>query len=288
MGALSATVSHLPSVSTGSLSSYISTVKGFPVLDREEEVQLFTRFQNEGDLDAARTIVLAHLRYVVYIANSYRGYGLPLEDLIQQGSIGLMKSVKRFDLHHEVRLVTFAVYWIKAEIHEFILKNWRLVKVATTKAQRKLFFNLRKSKKNMGWLNTDEVAQIASDLGVKQEEVREMESRLSSTDESYDPPSYGVDEDEHPRSPAGYLTYEGDGDPQLLVSEEEIRTQQEMGLDVALGQLDERSLDIVRSRWLSDEKVGLKALSEKYGVSMERIRQIESKALENMQGALLA
>jgi len=272
---------HLPALSTGSLQAYLDSVHAIPVLSREEELELFERFQGDNDLDAARRIVLSHLRYVVYIARGYMGYGLPLEDLIQQGNVGLMKSVKKFDTSRDVRLVSFAVHWIKAEIHEYILKNWKIVKVATTKAQRKLFFNLRKSKERLGWFSREEVQQVADDLGVKAEEVLEMESRLSGRDESFEP--VADDDEDEGYGPANYLTVGEQGDPAWVVEGEEIEEVQNEGLRRALDSLDARARDIVEQRWMGETKVGLKELAEKYDVSMERIRQIERKAFEKMQ-----
>jgi RNA polymerase sigma-32 factor len=276
---------YLPVVGTGSLQSYIDAVHQIPVLDREEEAELFIRLQQDDDLDAARRIIMANLRYVVYVARTYKGYGLPVEDLIQQGNVGLMKSVRRFDLQYKVRLISFAIHWIKAEIHDFILKNWRVVKVATTKAQRKLFFNLRKAKQHLGWFNSEEVKLVAGDLGVKPEEVMEMESRLAGVDESYD--LTGQDEDGG-QAPVTYLTRGQSENPGLLLEHEESTEVQISGLHRALQHLDDRSLDIVRSRWLGEKKTGLKELGEKYGVSLERIRQIEAKALEKMQACIEA
>ncbi|MDA1298997.1 MAG: RNA polymerase sigma factor RpoH [Proteobacteria bacterium] len=272
---------HLPALNTGSLQAYLDSVQRIPVLERDEEVALFRRFQEQNDLDAVRQIVMSHLRYVVYIARGYQGYGLPLEDLIQQGNLGLMKSVRKFSLDHEVRLVSFAVHWIKAEIHEFILKNWKIVKVATTKAQRKLFFNLRKAKERLGWFNAEEVNSVAEDLGVKPDEVIEMERRLTLTDESFEPVDH--DDDDFLPGPSGYLSGGETEDPAWVVADEEITDIQSAGLSNALGALDARSRDIVASRWLGDTKMGLKELAEKYGVSMERIRQIEARAFEKMQ-----
>ena len=274
-------VQHLPALSTGSLQGYLDTVQRIPVLDKDEEVKLFRRFQDEEDLDAARSIVMSHLRYVVFIARGYTGYGLPLEDLIQQGNVGLMKSVRRFSLDHKVRLVSYAVHWIKAEIHEFILKNWKIVKVVTTKAQRKLFFNLRKTKQRLGWFNQEEVDQVAKTLGVKPREVMEMERRLTVVDEPFE--SVDPDEDHFRPGPAGYLTAGEIEDPAMLAADEEIREMQSRDLQSALESLDDRARDIVTSRWLMDSKAGLRELSEKYGVSMERIRQIEARAFEKMQ-----
>lgn len=281
-----ASTSQLPVVSTGTIQGYLDSVHQIPILSAEEERALFERFQREEDLEAARQLIISHLRYVVYVARGYAGYGLPLEDLIQQGNVGLMKSVKRFDLKHGVRLVSFAVHWIKAEIHEYILKNWKIVKVATTKAQRKLFFNLRKQKERLGWFNADEVNQVASDLGVKPEEVLEMESRLANVDESFEPVT--VDDDEFIASPSGYLSAGEEEDPAYLTAEaEEVEVQHE-GLMEALASLDDRSRDIIESRWLQEEKVSLKELAEKYGVSLERIRQVEAKAFKTMQPFIAA
>tara|TARA_R110002072_G_scaffold20841_4_gene75181 strand:- start:527 stop:1393 length:867 start_codon:yes stop_codon:yes gene_type:complete len=273
---------HLPTLSSGSLQSYLDSVQQIPVLTKEEEIDLFRQFQDQDDLDAARTIILSHLRYVAYVARSYTGYGLPLEDLIQQGNIGLMKSVKRFNLDNEVRLVTFAVHWIKAEIHEYILKNWKIVKVATTKAQRKLFFNLRKAKDKLGWFSANDVARVAADLNVKPEEVREMESRLGQVDTSFDMTA-NDDEDNFTSSPSLYLAGNENDDPAWVAADEEVTEIRSQGLVTALASLDDRARDIVQSRWLSDDKAGLKELSEKYSVSMERIRQIEARSFEKMQ-----
>ena len=276
-----------PVLSTGTLQSYLDSIQQISVLTAEEETKLFQRFQVNEDLDAARELVMSQLRYVAYIARGYSGYGLPLEDLIQQGNVGLMKSVKKFDLSHGVRLVSFAVHWIKAEIHEYVLKNWKIVKVATTKAQRKLFFNLRKAKGRLGWFNSDEVSQVASDLGVKPEEVLEMESRLANFDESFEPATSN-DEDEFNYSPSGYLSHGETEDPSFLASEEEQAAIMSCGLIDALKSLDERSRDIVEARWLQGEKTSLKELAEKYGVSLERIRQVEAKAFKTMQPFLQA
>ena len=276
-----AQTSSIPVIATGSLQSYLDSIQQIRILERHEEEELFRQFQEQDDLEAARRLVLSHLRYVVYIAKGYSGYGLPLEDLIQQGNVGLMKSVKKFDLQHGVRLVSFAVHWIKAEIHDYILKNWKIVKVATTKAQRKLFFNLRKSKQRLGWFNSEEIKLVAADLGVKPQEVLEMEGRLASTDESYE--SLAIDDDDYSSGPSSYLTYEEEAGPSDLVEREEYQDFQYAGLKVALAALDDRSRDIVSARWLGEDKLSLKSLAEKYGVSLERIRQIESKALQRMQ-----
>jgi len=276
---------QLPILSSGSLQGYLDSVQRIPILSREEERALFADFQEKDDLQAARTLVLSHLRYVAYIARSYTGYGLPLEDLIQQGNIGLMKSVKKFSLDHDVRLVSFAVHRIKAEIHEYILKNWKIVKVATTKAQRKLFFNLRKAKDRLGWFNHAEVQQVAADLGVKPEEVLEMENRLGSFDESFELPANG--DDDMLMGPVTYLTHGESMDPAWQAEDEELQSLNTTGLIQALHSLDARSRDIVESRWLADSKSGLKEMAEKYGVSMERIRQIEVRAFEKMQAFLV-
>jgi len=276
-----AQTSPIPVVATGSLQSYLDSIQQIRILERHEEEELFRQFQEQDDLEAARRLVLSHLRYVVYIAKGYSGYGLPVEDLIQQGNVGLMKSVKKFDLQHGVRLVSFAVHWIKAEIHDYILKNWKIVKVATTKAQRKLFFNLRKSKQRLGWFNSEEIKLVAADLGVKPQEVLEMEGRLASTDESYE--SLAIDDDDYSSGPSSYLTYEEEAGPSDLVEREEYQEFQYAGLKAALAALDDRSRDIVSARWLGEDKLSLKSLAEKYGVSLERIRQIESKALQRMQ-----
>ena len=271
----------LPFAADGGLQAYINTVYQVPVLEREEESELVLRFEEHGDLEAARHLVTAHLRYVVYIARSYRGYGFLLEDLIQQGNIGLMKSVRRFQRGYGVRLITFAVHWIKAEIHEYLLRNWRIVKVATTKAQRKLFFGLRKAKKRLGPLNRQEAEQIARDLKVKASEVLEMDQRLIRNDASFDLP-VGQDESETALAPVAYLKAQ-DEDPARLVAETEAAEYQSAALRQALADLDPRSLDIVRSRWLGETKASLKELAGKYGVSLERIRQIEVKALARMK-----
>ncbi len=277
----SAYLHHLPVLNSGSLQGYLDSVQSIPILSRKEEFDLFEQYLKQDDLDAVRKIVMSHLRYVVYIARGYMGYGLPLEDLVQQGNVGLMKSVKRFSLEHRVRLVSFAVHWVKAEIHEFILKNWKIVKVATTKAQRKLFFNLRKAKKRLGWFSHEEVGQVANDLGVKPEEVLEMERRLTVNDESYEP--VDTEQEECSSCPASYLSLGEIEDPSLVAEDDELTDIQHEGLEVALAALDERSRDIVTNRWLTDSKVGLKELAEKYGISMERIRQIEARSFEKMR-----
>ena len=271
----------------GSLEAYIGAVHQIPVLSVEDEQALAHRFRADEDLDAARELVHSHLRFVVHVARGYNGYGLPLGDLIQEGNIGLMKAVKRFDPDMGVRLVSFAVHWIRAEMHEFILKNWRIVKVATTKAQRKLFFNLRKSKKRLGWLNAEEVRTVAADLKVSEREVLEMESRLSGRDIGFDAPT--SDDDDHaPPSPAAYLRADAE-DPSQAYEREDSEDNQLTLLREGLGQLDERSRDIVQRRWLDDEsKVTLQELADEYGVSAERIRQVEANALKKMKALFAA
>ena len=280
MTTLPAQAITLPALSSNSLGSYIQAVGRIPALTREQEIALFERYQQDEDLDAVREIVMSHLRYVVFIARGFSGYGLPVEDLIQQGNVGLMKSVKKFSLDHEVRLISLAVHWIKAEIHEYILKNWKIVKVATTKAQRKLFFNLRKNKQRLGWFSQQEVDAVAESLGVQPKDVLEMESRMSGIDESFDEPDA---EDDEFAAPAAYLSSGEEGDPAWVSADDEVTDLQSQGLQGALASLDERSRDIVESRWLVEPKTGLKELASKYNVSMERIRQLEKKAFSKMQ-----
>jgi RNA polymerase sigma-32 factor len=267
----------------GSLEAYIDRVSRIPVLSREQEVELARRYRNEEDLDAARELVLSHLRFVVHIARGYTGYGLPVGDLIQEGNIGLMKAVKRFDPDVGVRLVSFAVHWIRAEIHEYVLRNWRLVKIATTKAQRKLFFNLRRFKKNLGWLSESETRAIASDLGVSTAEVTDMEQRLSSRDLSFDPTP--DDDDENAYSPSAYLPHP-EADPSIAVEREQWDEDTADRLAGALETLDERSRHILRSRWMTEEKSTLHELADHYGVSAERIRQIEANAIKKLRGLI--
>ncbi|CAG0910304.1 unnamed protein product, partial [Cyprideis torosa] len=262
---------NLP-VSAASLDNYIHAAYQLPVLSKQEEYDLATELRDEQSLDAAQKLIMHNLRFVVKVARGYLGYGLPLADMIQEGNIGLMKSVKRFDPDMDVRLVSFAVHWIRAEIHEYILRNWRIVKVATTKAQRKLFFNLRGSKKRLGWLNRAEVSAVAKDLGVKPEEVVEMESRLSGMDLGFDLSSN--EDDENAVSPVAYLTHDG-ADPAEKLESENWSAFNEERLAAALGDLDERSIDILRQRWLEDKKSTLHDLADQYGVSAERIRQLE-------------
>ncbi len=275
----------LPSV-VGSLDAYISAVHRIPVLSVEEEQELSREYQRDGDLAAARKLVMSHLRFVVHVARGYSGYGLQLADLIQEGNIGLMKAVKRFDPDHGVRLVSFAVHWIRAEMHEFILKNWRIVKVATTKAQRKLFFNLRKSKKRLGWMNAAEVRGVAKDLGVPEATVREMESRLSGRDVGFELP-VDADEDTKP-APAGFLVDDG-ADPYESLADEDYADNQSQLLTDALEHLDTRSRDIIQRRWLdTDNKATLQDLADEYGVSAERIRQVEANAMKKMRTLVAA
>ncbi len=271
----------------GSLDAYIGAVHRIPVLSVDDEQDLARRFRDEQDLDAARELVHSHLRFVVHVARGYNGYGLQLGDLIQEGNIGLMKAGKRFDPDMGVRLVSFAVHWIRAEMHEFILKNWRIVKVATTKAQRKLFFNLRKSKTRLGWMNAAEVSAVARDLNVSEREVMEMESRLSGRDVGFDAPS-DEDDDHAPPSPAAYLVAR-DEDPSQAYEREDSEENQLQLLREGLANLDQRSRDIIARRWLdADTKVTLQELADEYGVSAERIRQIEANALKKMKALFTA
>jgi len=267
----------------GSLDAYIQAVGVIPVLSKEDEQALATRLRENEDLDAARDLVMAHLRFVVHIAKGYTGYGLPLNDLIQEGNVGLMKAVKRFDPSYDVRLVSFAVHWIRAEIHEFVLKNWRIVKVATTKAQRKLFFNLRKKKKTLAWLSAAETKAVADDLGVTAKEVTEMEKRLHSRDAIFDP-TPGADDD-HNFTPAAYLPAP-DSDPARQVEASDFNDDATTRMAAALKLLDDRSRDIIESRWLTDAKKTLHDLADEYGISAERIRQIEANAIKKMRNAM--
>ncbi|MBL4762505.1 MAG: RNA polymerase sigma factor RpoH [Gammaproteobacteria bacterium] len=285
--ALIPAVSHLPVPSvTGSLTAYIQAVNSIPVLTVEEEQALATRLRSQNDLDAAQALILPHLRFVVHVARSYSGYGLALGDLIQEGNIGLMKAVKRFDPEVGVRLVSFAVHWIRAEIHEFVLRNWRMVKVATTKAQRKLFFKLRSRKKRLGWFNPEEVQAVASDLGVKPETVLEMEKRLNGQDIGFDL-SQDADDESPVYSPAAYLE-NGELNPEQQLESEDTESQRNHQLLLAMQGLDARSQDILASRWLSEKKVTLHELAAKYEVSAERIRQLESNAMKKIRGSFAA
>lgn len=263
------------------LESYIQSVNAFDLLTAEEEKELAERLYYQEDIDAARRLVLSHLRFVVHIAKSYSGYGLNQGDLIQEGNVGLMKAVRRFNPEVGVRLVSFAVHWIKAEIHEFILRNWRIVKVATTKAQRKLFFNLRSSKKRLGWLNEREAQAIADDLGVNLKTVYEMEGRLTAHDATFDAPT--EDDDEGPAlSPVHYLELQG-ADPAAVVEQEDYETDANEQLFAALADLDDRSKDIIQRRWLNENKATLHELADVYGVSAERIRQLEKNAMKKVK-----
>ena len=271
----------------GSLDAYIGAVYQIPVLTAEDEQALARRFRDDEDLDAAQELVHSHLRFVVHVARGYLGYGLPLGDLIQEGNIGLMKSVKRFDPSVGVRLVSFAVHWIRAEMHEYILKNWRIVKVATTKAQRKLFFNLRKSKQRLGWLNAEEVSTVARELNVPEREVVEMESRLSGRDIGFDAPA-DDGEDRVPPAPEAWLV--SDVEDPALAYEREDRTDNRLALlQEGMAELDDRSRDIIQRRWLTeDSKTTLQELADEYGVSAERIRQVEANALKKMRALIAA
>jgi RNA polymerase sigma-32 factor len=271
--------------SLGSLDHYIQAVNRFPLLSAEQEIEFGRRWREREDVEAARGLVLSHLRLVVAVSRNYLGYGLPQADLIQEGNVGLMKAVRRFDPERGVRLVSFALHWIRAEIHEYILRNWRLVKVATTKAQRKLFFNLRSMKSGSGALSPDEARRIASELGVKAEEVLEMETRLSGRDIALDP---APDDDEGSVSPSAWLADERE-EPSVSLERRQIETRRSEGLKRALGKLDARSRRIIEARWLrEDDPATLQALADEYGVSAERIRQIESKAIKQMRGAMAA
>jgi RNA polymerase sigma-32 factor len=274
----------LNSLSPGrDLNGYVQTVSAFPILSVEEEKALAERFYYQQDLEAARKLVLCHLRFVVHVARSYAGYGLSQADLIQEGNVGLMKAVKRYNPEVGVRLVSFAVHWIRAEMHEFILRNWRIVKVATTKAQRKLFFNLRSSKAKLGWLNQAETEAVARDLGVAPEVVTQMEGRLAAHDMAFDGES--DDDDEAWTAPSQYLEADG-ADPADVVADEQQSSTSSEVLGTALRGLDARSRDILESRWLTDDKATLHELAERYGVSAERIRQLEKNALKKLKQAM--
>lgn len=269
-----------------SLDAYIGYVNQIPMLSQAEEYELAKRFQQTNDLDSAKQLVIAHARYVVRVSKGYLGYGLPLSDLIQEGNVGLMKAVKRFNPDVGVRLVTFAVHWIKAEIHEYILRNWRIVKVATTKAQRKLFFNLRSMKKRLGWFSNEEINEVAKDLGVKPETVREMEMRLNTADASFD----GHDDEEDdtlPSKPSGYLE-DHRFSPDSVIESNDTSLQSSTALHTALMSLDDRSQDILKARWLNEEKETLQALADKYQVSAERVRQLEKNAMQKLKRLITA
>ena len=286
---MSTQLQTIPVLTPGSnVNSYIQTVSSLDMLTLEREQELGRRLVLEDDLNAARELVLAHLRFVVHIAKSYNGYGLNLSDLIQEGNVGLMKAVKRFDPNKGVRLVSFAVHWIKAEIHEYILRNWRIVKIATTKAQRKLFFNLRGAKKHLNWLSNDEANAIANDLGVEVKDVRLMEGRLSSPDQGFDAPANDDSDEMINHTPALYLQDEN-SDTEANIEKTEFLNLQIGELRSALKSLDQRSLEIIQARWLNDEdKITLHQLAEKYNVSAERIRQLEKTALKKLKKAIVA
>jgi len=273
---------------SNSLDAYLGAVSSIPVLSEEEEHELAVRYHDEGDLDAARSLVLSNLRFVVHVARGYQGYGLPFADLIQEGNVGLMKAVKRFDPSVGVRLISFAVHWIRAEIHEYVIRNWRIVKVATTKAQRKLFFNLRKAKHRLGWFSKEEVDNVARDLGVSSKQVLEMEGRLAHHDVAFDPYPGADDDDEGSYAPAHYLPDNG-SDPASLIEDDDWSDSGSRRLSQALSRLDERSRRIVQSRWMGEEgKVTLHDLAAEYGVSAERIRQIENSAIKKLRGYMAA
>ena len=279
---MSTNVLSLQSLSPGAdLDSYVQTISAFPILSPEEEKALAERFYYHNDLEAARQLVLCHLRFVVHLARTYQGYGLPQADLIQEGNVGLMKAVKRFNPEVGVRLVSFAVHWIKAEMHEYILRNWRIVKVATTKAQRKLFFNLRSAKKRLAWLNPAETKAVADELGVPEAEVSRMEGRLAASDVAFD----GVGPDDDASAPAHYLP-SSSADPADLVASEDWLDISRARLAKAIANLDERSRDIISARWLNEDKTTLMDLAERYGVSAERIRQLEKNALKKLKAAV--
>ena len=267
------------------LDSYLQSVNSIPMLSADEERDLAERLYFDGDLEAARQLVLSHLRFVVHIAKSYSGYGLPQADLIQEGNVGLMKAVKRFDPQVGVRLVSFAVHWIKAEIHEYVLRNWRIVKVATTKAQRKLFFNLRSQKKRLGWMTNQEIERVADELGVPVAEVREMEGRLAAHDAAFDAPA-DSDEDNVGNAPAYYLENTS-LDPAVAYEEQDWEENTHGKLYAAMADLDDRSKDILEKRWFADNKATLHELADVYGVSAERIRQLEQNAIKKLKSAMV-
>lgn len=277
---MSTNIQPLHMMSPGAnLEAYIQVINTIPLLTPEEERELAIRLFKEGDLDAARALVMAHLRFVVYIAKSYSGYGLSEADLIQEGNVGLMKAVRRFNPEFGVRLVSFAVHWIKAEMHEFILKNWRIVKVATTKAQRKLFFNLRGSKKRLGWMNDKEVKFVAAELGVEPHQVRQMEGRLSTHDEAFDS---GLDEEDEFLSPSRYLE-DSESDPARIFERQSSATGRQGQLALAFASLDDRAKHIIQQRWLQDSKATLHELAEYFGISAERVRQLEKNAIKKLR-----
>ena len=267
------------------IESYLACVHSIPILTPDQEKELAHKLYDNDDLDAARQLVISHLRFVVHIARSYQGYGLPIGDIIQEGNVGLMKAVDRFDPNRGVKLVSFAVHWIKAEIHEYILKNWRLVKIATTKAQRKLFFNLRSKKKSLDWLTKEEAESIASDLNVDVKDVLHMENRLSSNDSSFDAP-VPIGDDEEIMSPSQYLE-DKRYDPEVIVANEQAEQVNRSELVEALKMLDNRSKDILQRRYLADQKATLHDLADEYEVSAERIRQIENSALKKLKSLMV-
>ena len=271
---------------TGSIESYISAAYQVPMLSAEEEHDLAMRFKENQDLAAAQRLILSHIRFVIKIARGYQGYGLPQQDLIQEGTVGLMKAVRRFDPSVGVRLVSFAVHWIKAEMHEFILRNWRIVKIATTKAQRKLFFNLRSSKKRLGWFSQDEINSVAEDLGVKPETVVEMEARLNNSDVAFDI-SDDSDDDAVATAPATYLA-DMRMEPESTLEKADFDADNLNRLQSAMKTLDERSMDIIQTRWLNENKATLHELAAKYDVSAERIRQIEKNAMNKLKTSMAA
>ena len=275
---------YLP-VSVDNLDTYIRQVNSFPMLSAEQERELAVQFHNNDDLQAAQRLIMSNLRFVVSIARGYMGYGLAFNDLVQEGNIGLMKAVKRFSPDHEVRLISYAVHWIKAEIHEFVLRNWRIVKVATTKAQRKLFFKLRSSKKRLGWFSQEEVNDVADKLGVKPETVMEMESRLNAHDLAYDNPL--DDDDDNHFAPAAYLS-DMRADPAQQLEADDWNSQHENTMMSSLQNLDDRSRTIIQRRWLDEDKATLHELADQYQISAERIRQLETNALKKLRGAFTA
>ncbi|WP_209026267.1 RNA polymerase sigma factor RpoH [Mannheimia haemolytica] len=278
-----ALVSGSMPVPQGNLDSYIRMANQYPILTAEQEKELAERYYYDEDVEAAKQLILSHMRFVIHIARGYLGYGLPLADLIQEGNIGLMKAVKRFDPNVGVRLVSFAVHWVKAEIHEYVLKNWRIVKVATTKAQRKLFFNLRKNKNRLAWFNEEEIKKVADDLGVSVEEVREMESRMTGQDLGFDLPAGDDDEDSY--APSMYIEDSSSNFADDL-EDEQHNGQATAQLAYALATLDERSQDIIKTRWLDDNKATLQDLADKYNISAERVRQLENAALKKIKEAI--
>ena len=278
----------LGNLPVSSFQTYVDSVNKIPVLTAEEERDLAISLKENNDLQAAQRLVMSHLRFVVKIARGYNGYGLAVTDLVQEGNIGLMKAVRRFDPDRGVRLVSFAVHWIRAEIHEFVLRNWRIVKVATTKAQRKLFFNLRGKKKRLGWLNREEVESVAADLGVSPENVMEMESRLSGQDLGFDGAADSDDSSSATVSPAHYLPGPASNDPAIQLAENSQKAFDEKRLVAALAKLDDRSRDILQQRWLAEKKATLQDLSQVYKVSMERIRQIEANAMKKLRLSMAA